>query len=722
MSKIKYFLASIVVLTFLLLLIPEKYEEIETKHLLSGSGPISQIYATPNNHNPLCIQNANPNSPIFLNIDYSQNISFDKISMYFPGNTVNVTSFAPLNFLVTYKTSDTNWTVLNKVNGNTKPNYQVTFENTKNANSFQIQVTRPLSKDTDIVCFSDLKFYRLQKSNFFEKLSNFVAQNHRKFYFYIIYYLVFLSFLFIPGYTLLNLIKSKTIEGDLMVILSPIVSMGILMTLTIFHLLTGIKLFLDLYLLIFVGSLIVFIKDGLYKKMFASKEVFITIVVSIFTVFCVIAKRDYMFNLQYIGTYFDGLKTIPMEGYVGYFVDNFFPWGIARLYLSRSALSSAEAQNLLLGTTIFERTPGLPLILTPILRIFGESHQIYQRFIETLVGIYFGGIYVLAKKVFSKKTALVTILLILLNIQLLYIDFNAELFYKYIATYPALIALILFDSNIKKKDFFIATLLGLSFLIHPSTLVVSTTFGCAYILKYKISKELVKKVFPTTLIVGTLFSIWVIAPKIVKLDEFKERKTSLYFEEVLNIDENIVKAKISNFIVLFYPNPHLKDGNSTFKPLSKDHRFQILRYSIVSNLTPLVFIATLYFMIKDFKKDYLLISFIVLPLATYWLVYLNRVDQYYNYGAAYFLLYPFVVPIALIYTADKILKMKSRIIKKVILVSYILFMALNFYIISGVFRKDLIFPSPLPHLLTFCITLVFLGLSGVLIFALDKND
>ena len=74
------------------------------------------------------------------------------------------------------------------------------------------------------------------------------------------------------------------------------------------------------------------------------------------------------------------------------------------------------------------------------------------------------------------------------------------------------------------------------------------------------------------------------------------------------------------------------------------------------------------------------------------------------------------------YVVEKILRIKNVLLGKGIIASYIFFMSINLYIISGIFRKDLVFPSPLPHLLTFCVTLVFLGLSGTLIYALDKND
>lgn len=719
MVNFKPYLILVCTTCFLALIIPNRYQEVETKNLLSGSSPISQVYEAPNSSSPFCIQNPNPGTPTLINLSYASDVSFDKVSMYFPGNAVNYTSFAPTFFKIAYQTPY-GVEILSDIQ-NSSPYYEQTFPKKVTAKDFQLIMT-PFSKDTGVICISDLKFYEVQNSNILEKISSFISLNHRKLGFYLAYYIVFLAFLFLPGYVILNFSKLKKMDNGLKILTGPIISMLILMIITILHFFVGRGIVLYLYLIIFLASIYLFMREKLYSEFFKSKEIFYVIAASIFIVFFVIIKRDYMFNLQYLGTFLDNQNPIPMEGYIGYFVDNFFPWGIARLYLNKSPIGSTQAKSFLLGTTLFERTPGLPLILTPILKIFGQSHQVYQRFLETLVGIYFGSIYFLAKKLFSKKTAVISILLILLNVQLLYIDFNAELFYKYIATYPALVALFFFNSDTKNKDTIVGSLLGLSFLIHPSTLVFSVAFGLAYILRYKISKNFIRKALPMVLIVGSLFLMWFLAPKIIKLDEFTNRNTSSYFNEAFSTEGSLLKAKVGNFIALFYPNPHLKDGNTTFEILSKNHKVQILRYSIIFNITPILFFALLYFAFKNFKKDYLLLSFIFSPLIVYWLIYLNKIDQYYNYGASYFLLYPFVVPISLMYVVEKILRIKNVLLGKGIIASYIFFMSINLYIISGIFRKDLVFPSPLPHLLTFCVTLVFLGLSGTLIYALDKND
>lgn len=720
MKKNKYLIISILALFVLLFFIPDKYEEVETASLLSGSGPIEGIYTHPyqNQTSPLCITNIHEGSPISVYLKYDTPISFDGLSIYFPGNTHSITSFAPKYLEVDYK-DGLNWKKYEGLSNIAKPYFKTLSEKGVTTDEIVFRIDGAFSKKDKTVCLEHLQFLQRKDTGLFQKLQNFMKEKLYSVSSYITFYTVFLIILFTPGFVFLNYSKKQGLDEELKVILSPIVTIFFMMFLTVLYLLSGVKAILWMLPAMTLFSVYIAIRYKLYKNYYASKEMFLTLAISLFVTALIISKRDVMFNLQYLRGYLDSFKPIPMDGYTSFFVDNRFPWGIARLYLHRTPLGSELAKFFLIGTTVFERTPGLPMIVTPILNIFGESHFIYQRYLEVLTAIYFGSIYFTAKRIFSKKVAQITALLVLANVQLLYIDFNTELFYKYIAIYPALIATTIYFSKVEHKNHIIGILLGVSFLIHPSTLVIVGAFGLVYLLDKGLTQKTIREFLPTALIVGILFLGWYLAPKFLTLDKFSSKQESLYFKEALQIDRNIFYVKATNAVALFFPNPFMKDVEF----FSWTQRFQFLRYSLIANFTPMFFIVFVYIAIKRIKKDYPLLILIISPLIIYWAIYLNRIEQYYNYGGAYFLLFPFVLPLGLMYTTSYLIEKTTK--SKVLIaafITYVITMCIAFFEISGVFRSDLSYPSPVPKLEAIIIFLVFLYICGLLIWKTLIND
>ena len=94
-----------------------------------------------------------------------------------------------------------------------------------------------------------------------------------------------------------------------------------------------------------------------------------------------------------------------------------------------------------------------------------------------------------------------------------------------------------------------------------------------------------------------------------------------------------------------------------------------------------------------------------MPLIIYWLFYLNQFNYFHIYGGAYFILFPFVIPLCLALAA----KYLMRLIKwqrVTIFATYIAFMGLSLYLISGIFIK-IKYASSVAWSLTWFIPIVY---------------
>ena len=430
--------------------------------------------------------------------------------------------------------------------------------------------------------------------------------------------------------------------------------------------------------------------------------------------------------MQYIQKYLDSKVPIPtQEVYIGYFADNLFPWRISRVFLRRISPLGKEAREILIDTQVFDRTPLLPLITTGILNFFGESHFIYERFLEVLGVLIFGAFYVLVKRYFSKNTALLTLFLILLNIQISFMPFNAEYFYKYFAIYPIILATILLvnNSTYYKKKWFICFLLCLSFLIHPFTLFIISGVIFIWFLKYSSFPKFLKDIFFPILPLFFLVALWILLPHILKIKTSQTMPGSLYFSlfyrrVLLGVKQGIIKNKLIGLAYLIFPNVTLKGLNAEkISFFSREFLFQFFRYSLISNLTPLFFLFALKYLIYDFKnrRNFEFIILSLWPLLVYWLIFINAREQAFNYGGFYFHFYTFVVPIFISIVVRHFLKSKSPF-GFFVVVSYILFMGFNLYYISGNFIFPMKCGIRVVNSLFYLIIICYLILSFLTIF------
>jgi len=412
--------------------------------------------------------------------------------------------------------------------------------------------------------------------------------------------------------------------------------------------------------------------------------------------------------MQYIGKYLDGQIPVAIDNYIGYFVDNLYPWRIARYYSNGCVYnSSSYCIDLISGTSLFSHTPALPLIVSNVIGIFGEGNFIYQRLLEIFAVLYFGPFFVLVKRKYSKQVALVSMLLVLTNVQLMYLSINAEIFYKYFSIYPIFLSLILFSKNNKFSRLSLGILLGFAFLIHPSTLIFSGGILFAFIIKNKIKPSFIGYILPVYFALLLLLIMWFVLPRYLQISGKAEKSLKVYTTEVLYTDSNIIKTKAKNLIYLFLPNFRLKDipADSLFKA-PKAYYIEVTRYSIIFNITPLVFIYLLWLLHKNIKKDLLIPLLSATPLFIYLIFYLNRPDYIVHYGGGYFLLFPFSIPLLLSFVASNLLVLGVRY-RMLVIITYFLFMLLNLYLLSACFFYNTKMSLP------FSSTLVgsFIGLS-----------
>ncbi|MFH1601786.1 MAG: glycosyltransferase family 39 protein [Candidatus Shapirobacteria bacterium] len=714
-----------------------EYQEIEIKEFLEeneNDPGWSKTFASLAESQGMTIGQVSARNPGIIRFLFKEPISLDGFSLFFYGNLHSHSSALAEEFWVYCLNQEGEWILLDEVKNNSLPFYRLILPNEVKAKALEIIITKPAFWEDSFsgpIWYKDFEFLKKEPINVIQGIKHFFNENKNSLLSYWVYYFLFLALLFLPGWVIASFIEKKKkliFDPDLKFIFSPVFSIVFLFLSTILYLLSGAKIILGSYLLVLLISLITFLKMRMYQNPFKPKQALIFILLALFVLFLTIAHRDYFYNLQYIGKYLDNLEPVPLDGYFGYFADNLFPWRLGRIYLHRMPLFSPEAQLFLEKTNIFDRTPLLPMIIAGILGVFGEGHFVYQRFIEALGVLIYPVFYVLIKKYFSQRIALITLFLMLINVPLSFTPFNAEYFYKYFALYPILLALILLITNKDSNKIFIGLLAGFSFLIHPFTLFFSATLLLVYLVRYKNIFKFIRSCFPIMAILLFLFILWSFGPKIFGIEKtgggFQNFYFDLYQRRFLELKQNFGLNKLIGFVYIFIPNVLRKGVNAETIPVySKEFSSEFFKYSLLSNLTPLFFILFLLFAVKNFRRNLELIIFAISPLLLYWLFYVNGRNQAFNYGAFYFHLYPFSLPFFLS-GAARWLSGRKKIVKAIFLGSYVIFMIFNLYYISGNFI-DMSCASWIVKGLLGMILISYLFLSlllfNVAVFNLEKN-
>jgi len=364
---------------------------------------------------------------------------------------------------------------------------------------------------------------------------------------------------------------------------------------------------------------------------------------------------------------------------------------------------------------IFDRTPLLPMITMVILRMFGESHFIYQRFLNVLAALYYGGFYLLLKTYFSKRVAKISSILILLNVPLTFLAINAEIYYKYFALFPMLLTFILFLKEKGEKSFLIGALMGIGFLIHPMIIIFSTTLLLLYFLRYKFTSKFFKKTRIAFSVLIFLFVFWTLISCYLK-SEAGIVATSFYLENITTVNKEAIVNKFANFANIFVTNVLLKKpSGGKVQLMSREFWDSLIRFSIITNLTPVMFVLLLIYFKKNIKKDYEILLMAVTPL-----VFVIVLASDYAFSWNFNVVYPFLIPCLLGYVTSRLVKGK-RLVKLIAFGSYPVFMFISLYFVSGVFVK-MKYTSLIVYGLFLGIILLYIFLSLFLIKMVRKNE
>jgi hypothetical protein len=540
---------------------------------------------------------------------------------------------------------------------------------------------------------------------------------------YWLFYVIFSAFLFFPGYAIIHhfsRLKKMTIGLSSHLAFAPLVSICLMFFLSIVFLLTQnlfmLLLFIPILVVSFVYSLLK--KSHQLSKLSPYLPVFL---VALFTIFITISREDFLYELDDKGYRLDTSPEVPITGYTGYDADNTAPWRIARFYYSTQSLTSPYAQEMLQDIVIYERTPLFPLVTTIIINIFGKSHFVYQRFLEVLAAFYFFSLFYLIKSFsHSLRRTWLIYLLILSNVQLSLMSYSAELYYKYLAAIPVILATALLAKKPTSKILTLQfLLLALAFLIHPYTIILSLAFILAYLLKDKVNLKKITSLTIRLLPLAILIVAWYLSSHLIKLPDSFNRTENLYFKNNLNTTD-FIKAKAINLVQLFIPNPHQQSLDPTIPLTDRQSKFQFLRYSLISSLTPMVFLSTLVSIFRRrIKSKTLVLQQIAwfTPLV-FWLIYLNQYSQRFDYGGTYFLLYHFVIPLFLVHI---FVNLKSKTMLALLVFSYVLWMTLVFFFMGDPFTTPAMSATTASILSSFQIVLFIIICLACLVIPFSKK-
>ncbi len=661
-------------------------EYIEDKYAYSSFVGDEKLLASPISEKHFGIA-VSKDRPAIIEFPFSQVVNLSGFSVYFYGNLHSVSSYLAENFKVYYKNNH-QWRLVDIIQGNRSSHYALKMDENKEIRAFKLVISKATIDNS--VELGDLKFYIKRSASFAQGVTNFINYHSKGFLSYVWYTFIFYLILLIPGYTLLHFISNPlkiNLDVNYKIVFSPIISIVILAVLSSAFIFTKIALFLDIYIPFFVISLFLFLRLGLYKEL--KKGIFPLFIIAsvLFIVNLLQAERDFLFNLDYIEKYLDQLKFIPLRGgYYGYHADNTLQWGIARSFLHQVPIFSEEAENYRLGhggVSVFARTPLLPVVVTPILKLFGESHFIYQRFLNVLMSLYYGGAYLLVKSYFSKRTAKIVTVLMLLSVHLTYQTFNTEIYLKYFAIYPIFLALILINKESRLSNLIVGLLIAISFFIHPMALIFIAVLFFVYLKRYRISQKFFEKSFVSFFPTFLLFIGWTLFARYMKLKAGLDTLNgkNIYIEKIFSFRLEYLFNKLINVINIFVPDVLLRGFNGTMSDPKFLNYFiaTFLRFSIISALSPIFIIIIIFSLInKQSKKYWEPLCLGVGPL----IIFLFALHAYSLGG--YAIVYPFILPFLFGFIVSQLnpMNFEKRLL---VLVSYPLFMLLPLYYFSGIF-------------------------------------
>lgn len=653
-------------------------------------------------------------TPVEIEFPFVSPVSLSGFSVFFPGNLHLVSSYLPREFKVYFKSMNDQWNLLDTKTDNRQSVYQYKDKNNLYVKAFKISISKAAFDDS--VQISDLKFYRKQNISLLDFSFAFFNRHNKDFISYLILTLFLFFFIVIPGYAFLVIAKERwsfDVPRDFRLILAPVFSIIFLGLVTMLYLIVNSTYWFYLYLGLFGSSVVFLGKRRFFEQFFSeSKWSLLIIFLVLLAVNSFQAKRDFLYNLNYVEPYLDRLEFIPIRGgYFGYHADNTLPWGIAREFLHRAPLFSEAADRYRMegdGNNVLDRTPLLPLITTPILFFFGESHFVYQRFLNVLMSLYYGASFLLLAKMFSNRTARITSLLLLLSGHITFQIFNTEVYYKYFSIYPVLLALFVWrDKSIyvsRYKFLLTGSLLATAYFIHPMTIFFSTLLFVAHLFENRFSRRFITDSLTTFLPLVFLVMTWAGFTYFAK--EFfangEQTRIGIYESGFILFEVESLKNVYYNFVNFFIPDILSKSGSFT-SFFSKNYYIgQFLRNSLIAATTPLMFTWLILSLTKSWvwRKYCFQLLFGIGPVILY-LIFLRQ----YSLGL-HAVFYPFILPFLLGLVVE-LLNERGKFFQSILILSFPLFSLLYLRYLSGTFSA-LRYLSPIVRSVTYAVLAVYL--------------
>lgn len=543
------------------------------------------------------------------------------------------------------------------------------------------------------VQISNIRFFIAKKAPLIERIIYELHEHRTSTVAYWVYVLLFSTILLIPGLPFIQSLSvrlSISLSKEALFAISPLLTLLVLGSAGALFILTGSTWFFALvpiYTILGIGLLIKKRASLQINQFFVPVALFMT---ALIITTSLQIKRDAIFNLPHIEKYIQGIGYIPFAGgYLGYHADNTLQWGIARTYLHDVPLFSDEADRLRHGwdgRVVFDRTPLLPVLLTPVLAIFGEGHFVYQRFLTVLMSLYFPAIFLLLAQLFSRKVSLLTLLILLMSPVITFRTFNVEIYYKFIALYPLIISLFLYEKITHSTLRYILTglLIALGFSIHPIALPIATVIGILMLFNHFREKGFN---------VGALVSyipaaVITFLPTLLLLVGWMLFSTS-YIANNSSFDSTLSDNLYVRSLSVFSWETLLNKGLNTINVFIPDILFRstepalsnFFRFSLIAAITPLLFRELVSGLNSVNIKRYstaIILGFA--PLIVFILALKN-----YSLGG-YSLFYLFVMPFLLGISFTQLLD-RSRMRIMVSLALTVFFMLVSIYWYSDVFTN-----------------------------------
>ena len=625
-------------------------------------------------------------NPLTVLLTFVEPVKLAGFSAFFPGNLHSVGSFLPNDFKV-YKLLPGGVSFLvDNITSNKQSAYTYKVKTNEKVLGYKLVFSRAAFDQS--IQISNVRFFKAKKVFLIEGIIHELYENRTSTYAYWLYVMLFSVLLLIPGLPFIQRLSTRLsipLSTEALIAISPLLTLLVLSVAGALFILTGSRWFFALVPIYTIAGIRMFVKT---RTLLQIKQFFLPValfIVSLLITTSLQIKRDAIFNLPHIEKYIQAIGYIPnVGGYLGYHADNTLQWGIARTYLHDVPIFSHEADLLRhwekSGRTMFDRTPLFPVLLTPILAMFGEGHFVYQRFITALMSCYFPIVFLLLTQLFSRKVSLLTSLILLMSPIITFKVFNVEVYFKYIAFYPIMIALFLYKGITKSTLCYIliGLLIALSFSIHPIALPIATVITFLMLLDHFKEKGFNFGVFvsyipiaaitflPTLLLlVGwTLFSMSYITNN---SSSGAAMSDNIYIMQLSTLSLETLMNKVFNTINLFIPDILSRSDEPIFS--------KFFRVSLISAITPFLFIELVSGLKLAKAKRYS--TAIVLGFAPF-LVFILALNPYSLGGYTFF--YPFVMPFLIGISLTQLLdRSRTRVIISLVLTIFFMLIPIYWY-------------------------------------------